>query len=100
MAEAAKGPKVSRARGERLETRITADQKRLIEHAAALQGRTVTDFVLSSVQDAARRAIEEHQLLELSLRDSQAFVQALVESQPINDRLRDTVRRYRERTGV
>lgn len=61
MAEVAKGSMSGRVRGERLETRVTADQKRLIEHAAALQGRTVTDFVLTSVQDAARRAIKEHQ---------------------------------------
>jgi len=100
MAEAAKRSASGRIRAERLETRVTADQKRLIEHAAALQGRTVTDFVLTSVQDAARRAIEDHQHLELSVRDSQAFVQALVDPQPVNERLRDTVRRYRERTGV
>jgi uncharacterized protein (DUF1778 family) len=100
MAEASKGSASSRVRGERLETRVTAEQKRLIERAAALQGRTVTDFVLSSVQDAARRAIEEHQILDLSLRDSQAFVQALLEPAPVNDRLRDTIRRYRQRTGV
>lgn len=99
MAEA-KTPAASRVRAERLETRVTAEQKRLIEHAAALQGRSVTDFVLTSLQDAARRAIEEHQHLTLSLRDSQAFVQALVEPERVNDRLRDTVRRYRERTGV
>jgi uncharacterized protein (DUF1778 family) len=89
-----------RVRGERLETRVTADQKSLIEHAAALQGRTVTDFVLTSVQEAARRAIEEHQRLDLSVRDSQVFVDALVNQQPVNDRLRDTVQRYRRATGV
>ncbi|OHV83350.1 DUF1778 domain-containing protein [Ensifer sp. LCM 4579] len=100
MAEAAKRPASGRIRAERLETRVTADQKRLIEHAAALQGRTVTDFVLTSVQDAARRAIQEHQHLELSMRDSQAFIQALVEPRPVNERLRDTVRRYRVRTGA
>lgn len=100
MAEAAKRPMSGRVRGERLETRVTTDQKRLIEHAAALQGRTVTDFVLTSLQDAARRAIEDHQHLELSVRDSQAFVRALVEPRPVNERLNDTVRRYRERTGV
>ncbi|CAN7544194.1 DUF1778 domain-containing protein [Brucella pseudogrignonensis] len=100
MAEAAKRPTSGRVRGERLETRVTVDQKRLIEHAAALQGRSVTDFVLSSLQDAARRAIEEYRHLELSVRDSQAFVQALIEPQPVNERLSDTVRRYRERTGV
>ena len=93
-------PSRSRLRGERLEARVTADQKSLIEHAAALQGRTLTDFVLTSVQEAARRAIEEHQRLDLSVRDSRAFVDALINPQPVNDRLRETVRRYRQATGT
>ncbi|MDJ1160279.1 DUF1778 domain-containing protein [Chelatococcus sp. SYSU_G07232] len=100
MAEAIRKPTRGRVRGERLETRVTAEQKKLIERAAALQGRTVTDFVLTSVQDAARRAIEEHSQLALSLRDSEAFVDALLNPKPVNDRLRETVRRYRERAGV
>jgi uncharacterized protein (DUF1778 family) len=89
-----------RTRAERLETRVTAEQKSLIERAAALQGRSLTDFVLTSVQDAARRAIEEHSRLALSVRDSEAFVNGLLNPPPVNDRLRDTVRRYRERAGV
>jgi uncharacterized protein (DUF1778 family) len=89
-----------RTRAQRLEARVTVEQKTLIEHAAALQGRTVTDFVLTSVQDAARRAIEEHQQLELTVRDSKAFVDALLNPKPVNDRLLDTVRRYREATGI
>jgi uncharacterized protein (DUF1778 family) len=89
-----------RSRAERLETRVTAEQKSLIERAAALQGRTVTDFVLTSVQEAARRAIEEHQQLGLSVRDSEAFVEALLNPKPVNDRLRETVRRYREATSA
>lgn len=89
-----------RVRAQRLETRVTAEQKTLIERAAALQGRTVTDFVLASVQEAARRAIEQHQQLELSVRDSEAFVAALLNPKPVNDRLRDTIRRYRGTAGV
>jgi uncharacterized protein (DUF1778 family) len=100
MTEAVRKPARARVRGERLETRVTAEQKNLIERAAALQGRTVTDFVLTSVQDAARRAIEQHNRLALSVRDSEAFVDALLNPKPVNDRLRDTVRRYRERAGV
>lgn len=92
--------KTARSRSERLEARVTAEQKALIERAAALQGRTVTDFVLTSVQEAARRAIEDNQQLELSLRDSEAFVDALLNPKPVNERLRDTVRHYRELTGV
>jgi uncharacterized protein (DUF1778 family) len=100
MANTASKSVRGRTRAQRLEARVTAEQKTLIEHAAALQGRTVTDFVLTSVQDAARRAIEQHQQLELSVRDSQAFVDALLNPKPVNDRLRDTVRRYREATGA
>jgi len=100
MASTASKTSRGRTRAQRLETRVTAEQKTLIEHAAALQGRTVTDFVLTSVQDAARRAIAEHKQFELSVRDSQAFVEALLNPKPVNDRLRETVRRYREVTGA
>jgi uncharacterized protein (DUF1778 family) len=54
------------------------------------------DFVLTSVQVAARRTIEEHQRIDLSLRDSQLFAEALLEPTPVNDRLRETARRYRQ----
>jgi uncharacterized protein (DUF1778 family) len=77
MADSAAKPASTRLRAERLEARITLSQKALIEHAAALQGRSVTDFVLSSVQEAAAKAIDEHQRLTLSVRDGRAFVQAL-----------------------
>ncbi len=78
MADSVVKPASTRMRAERLEARITVSQKALIEHAAALQGRSVTDFVLSSVQEAAAKAIDEHQRLTLSVRDGRAFVQALV----------------------
>ncbi len=92
--------KPRRARAERLEARITTEQKSLIEQAAALQGRTVTDFVLASVQDAARRTIEDHQRLDLTVRDRQAFVEALLNPVPVNEHLRETILRYRQATGV
>lgn len=100
MPKAASRPTSGRTRAQRLEARLTAEQKQLIERAAALQGRSVTDFVLASVQNAARLAIEEHNQLALSVRDSEAFVDSLLNPKPMNDRLRDTVRRYREQTGV
>lgn len=90
----------TRSRAESLEARVTVEQKRLIEQAAALQGRSVTDFVVSSVQEAAKRAIEEHQRLELSLRDSQVFVSALLNPPAPSQRLLETIARYRQETGV
>jgi uncharacterized protein (DUF1778 family) len=57
-------------------------------------------FRVASGQDSAQLIIEEHQPIELSVRDSQAFVEALLKPLPVNDRLRDTVRHYRRVTGV
>ena len=92
--------KQGRARAERLEARVTAEQKNLIERAAALQGRTITDFVLTSVQDAARRAIDEHRQIVLSVRDSEAFVEALLNPREPNARLKAAAQRYLKLTGA
>ncbi|MCE1786979.1 DUF1778 domain-containing protein, partial [Enterobacter hormaechei] len=50
----------------------------LIKRAAEIQGRTMTDFVVSAAQDAAQRAIEQSEVLRLSLADQQCFAQALL----------------------
>ncbi len=98
MASTARKP-IDRTRGERLEARITADQKALIQRAAELEGRSVTDYVVSSVQDAARRTVEAHDVMVLNAAESRAFVDALLDPPPINDRLQDSVRRHRAMTG-
>ena len=43
----------------RLEARISTDLHSMLKRAAELQGRTMTDFVVAAVQDAAQRAIEQ-----------------------------------------
>ena len=92
-------PSAARRRAERLEARVTADQKALIEHAAALEGRSITDFVLTSVQDAAKRAIAEHEVIQLSVRDSKAFVEALLNPREPSVEMRGRVERYRAVIG-
>ncbi len=86
-------------RRERLEARVSAEQKRLFQYAADVRGLTLTDFVLSSVQAAATRAIQEHDVLTLSARDRELFVQTLLNPPAPNDRLLAAARRYREMFG-
>lgn len=62
----------------RLEARISTDLHALLKRAAELQGRTMTDFVVAAVQDAAQRAIEQAEVVRLSLADQQRFAQALL----------------------
>ncbi|HEY4942189.1 MAG TPA: DUF1778 domain-containing protein [Rhizomicrobium sp.] len=89
----------TRTRQERLEARISRDQKTLFQRAAALQGRTLTDFVLNSVHEAAVRTIEETQLIRLSAQDSRVFAAALINPKKPNEKLRAAAQRYKERFG-
>ena len=62
MPNAASRSASGRTRAERLEARVTAEQKSLIERAAALQGRTVTDFVLTRCRMPPGARSRNHQL--------------------------------------
>jgi uncharacterized protein (DUF1778 family) len=62
----------------RLEARISNDLHSMLKRAAELQGRTMTDFVVSAVQDAAQRAIKEAEVVRLTLKDQESFAQALL----------------------
>jgi uncharacterized protein (DUF1778 family) len=85
-----------RQRDQRLEARVTPDQKELIERAAAAQGRTVTDFVVSALQDAAKQAIAEHAVWKLNQQQQKAFMDALMNPPEPNPKLREAFKRYRK----
>ena len=88
------------ARSERLEARISRAQKDLFVRAADLQGRSLTDFVVVSAQEAALQTVRAHDALRLSERDREAFVSALLAPPAPAKTLQRAARRYRERTGL
>jgi len=93
VAQALKRRSGSRTRKEqRLEARITPDQKRLIERAAELRGTTVTEFVVASAQQAAADTIKV-----LTLRDQarKAFVNTILNPPLPNKAARAAARRYK-----
>ena len=63
----------------RLEARLPASVYATLKRAAELQGRSVSDFVVSAAHEAARRAIEEEGILRLSAEDQQRFAEALLD---------------------
>jgi uncharacterized protein (DUF1778 family) len=60
----------------RLEARITEEQR-----AAAITGRSLTDFVVLSTHEIAVRTVREHDVRTLSARDREVFVSALLKPQ-------------------
>lgn len=79
----------------RLEARLTSDQKALFLQAAAITGRSMTDFVVSSAQEVAMRTVREHETMTLTARDREAFVQALLKAPSPGKRLRKAADRYK-----
>lgn len=100
MAQTLKRRSDSRSRkGQRLEARITSDQKRLIERAAKLRGTTVTEFVVVSAQQAAADAIKDFEVLTLREQARKVFVDAVLNPPLPTEAARAAMRRYKARLG-
>lgn len=87
----------SPARAERLGFRVDQETKALIERAANFERRKVTDFCVTTLANAARRTIAEHETLVLSERDRQAFFAALINPPRPSKRLVRTLAEHRRR---
>jgi|ERR1700737_857924 uncharacterized protein (DUF1778 family) len=84
---------------ERLGFRVDEPTKALIERAAELERRKLTDFCLTALTDAARRTIAEHETVSLSERDRSAFFDALVNPPAPSERLQRAFREHKRRVA-
>ena len=92
-----RGPMMPTAtiRTARLEARIAPDTLAVVRRAAELQGRSVSDFVVAAAQAAAQKAIEETQILRLSVEDQRAFVEAILNPPPLAPAMERAIQRHR-----
>ncbi|GAA6624147.1 DUF1778 domain-containing protein [Scytonema sp. NUACC26] len=79
-----------------LEASVAPEIKALWQKAADLEGVTLTDFVIASVQAAAHKIIDRHQTLKLSIEDSEALVEALLNPPQPSDALVTAALRYKQ----
>jgi uncharacterized protein (DUF1778 family) len=86
-------------RSARLEARIAPDALAVVKRAAELQGRSVSDFVVTAAQEAAHRAIEETQIIRLSVEDQRRFAEALINPPEPNAALRQAFEHHRRLVG-
>ena len=70
-------------RSARLEARIAPEALAVVRHAAELEGRSLSDFVVAAVQEAARRRIEEDFIIHLAVEDQRAFAEMLLNPPPL-----------------
>jgi uncharacterized protein (DUF1778 family) len=81
---------------ERLEARVSRQQKKLFQRAAELRGVTLTDFLIVSLQEAATKTIEDHNTVRLTIEEQKAFVEALMNPPAPNQNLRRAAERHRK----
>lgn len=84
----------------RLEARVSKDQKNLFLQAAVLSGRSLSEFVIESTQEAATKVVKEHETIQLSREEQMSFVSALLNPPEPGSRLRRAVESYRKATGM
>ncbi|AFY69449.1 protein of unknown function DUF1778 [Thalassoporum mexicanum PCC 7367] len=84
---------------ERLEARVTKPQKELLQKAASLRGETLTVFMLNILVEAANKIVHEDQLIQLSQRDREAFVSALLNPPPVNEKAKAAAQEYKKIMG-
>jgi uncharacterized protein (DUF1778 family) len=82
---------------ERIELRMRPYQLRHIKQAAEIEGKSVSDFTISSAYAAAVKTIESTSCWVLGERDTEIFVNALLNPAEPNEALKTAIRSYKLR---
>jgi len=90
-------PSAVKSKTFRFDARINEEQKLLIQRAADLEGRSMTDFVLHSAEIAAERTIQRRATLMLTARETEAFVDAVLKPAPPGSVMRRAAHDYRRK---
>lgn len=85
---------VSQTKTERLVARTTPDIHKALKHAAEIEGRSVSDFVVQAAAEAARETIARTQIIALSAEDQSAFAAALLDPPAPTDAARRSAARH------
>lgn len=78
----------------RFEARVSPDVHALLKRAAELEGRGLSDFVISTAKLATQKTITETETIQLSLADQMAFADALINPPTHNDALKRAFKRH------
>jgi uncharacterized protein (DUF1778 family) len=74
---------------------VTPPVKELLQQAADLSGRSLSDFLVSSAQEVAEKTIREHRIITLTAEDSLLFATAILEPAPPNEKLQAAFKKPR-----
>lgn len=92
-------PTVAETKQERLQIRLDAQAKRILQRGAGHCHKTLSQFVLSTALAEAERVIRENEVVTLSGADWEVFYDALTNPPAPNAALRKAYARYWKANG-
>lgn len=87
------------AKDSRIDLRVTAEQKSLLEQAASMQGVSLSAYTLLHLIPQAQEDIERQERLMLSNRDRDLFLSAIVNPPKLKGKLKTAIAQYRNKYG-
>ncbi|WP_294284686.1 DUF1778 domain-containing protein [uncultured Chryseobacterium sp.] len=79
----------------RFDARLSKEQKEFFEKAASLGGfRSLTDFVIMTVQEKAKEIIQEKERIIASEKDSRIFFEAITKPAKPSENLKNALEEY------
>ena len=84
---------------DRLQVRLDARAKNVLQRAASYRHKTVSQFVLGSALDEAEKVIRENEAVTLSAPDWKVFFDALTNPPAPNAALRKAFANYKKATA-
>ena len=83
---------------DRIDVRISTEQKELIKYASELRGfKSVSEFVVYCINAEATRIITDSNVMLQSLEDKKIFLDAILNPPAPNDNLKKAQLRYHEK---
>jgi len=81
----------------RIETHVSPEVMELIERAARYSGRSLSEFVISHVETAARHVVAGYERVKLDQEQSLAMADLLINPQSPNQKLQEAMAEHRIR---
>lgn len=84
----------SKAKGSRIDLRVTQEQKELLERAASLKRVSLSAYTLFYVLPAAKQEVDSHERLVLSNRDRDLFMSVMENPPDLKGKLKSAIKKY------
>jgi len=86
---------ISKAKNERVDIRLNSEHKEALLRAAAVQGLSLSEFIVARSLEAAHEVIRRHTVITMTPRDLDRFVRALDEDASPNEALKEAAKAHR-----